>query len=213
MHQVVGLHSQFDELQKIHGDSSLSPIYGAGDIRGPRVMFIFMNPTARNISSRPSWDGLRAPWIGTKLVWGLFREVGLLDEWIFHQIVSYRPEQWTRAFAQQVYEDLEKRSVYITNLAKCTQVDSRPLPDRVYRDYVALMYQEIETVNPKKIVSFGNQVSSLLLNKKVRVGDYSDDSYEQLLLNRSFNVYPTYYPVGQGRRNQPAAIERINSII
>lgn len=213
MYQVVGLHSEFDELQQIHGDSSLCAIYGAGKIQSPRFMFIFMNPTSKNIASNPQWNGLRAPWIGTKAVWKLFNGIGALDSALFSLTSTYKPEQWTVSFAQQVYENIEKHGIYVTNLAKCTQIDARPVANRVYHEYLDLMYQEIESVKPEKIVTFGNQVSSLVLQKPVRVSDYTGNAQETLSLGQKYQVYPTYYPVGQGLRNQAVAVARINSII
>lgn len=43
-----------------------------------------------------------------------------------------------------------KHHYYVTNLAKCTQLDARPLPDSVYKEYLALLYQEIDLIRPKK---------------------------------------------------------------
>ncbi len=169
-----------------------------------------MNPTSRNISSVLSWKGLRAPWIGTKQAWDIFESLGLLKFEIHSTIKSIKPEEWSYDFANQVYEDIQNNSVFITNLAKCTQVDARPLSNSVFKDYLNLMYKEIEIVNPKKIVTFGNQVSSILLGKKISVSNYIDEEKE--ILN-GYNIYPTYYPVGQGRRNMSLAIGRIKKIM
>ena len=210
MQQVIQLHSEYDKLQLKYGDPTLSSIYGAGCINNPNVMFIFMNPTGRNISSIPSWKGLRAPWIGTKQVWDIFENLGLLKSEIYLKIKSIKPEEWDYDFANEVYTDIQNHSVFITNLGKCTQVDARPLSNSVFKEYLNLMYKEIEIVNPKKIVTFGNQVSSILLNKTISVSNYVDDQKEML---NGYKIYPTYYPVGQGRRNMPLAIKRIKIIL
>ena len=212
MQQLTQLHKQFDELQLKHGAGRLNPIYGAGKINAPKLMFIFMNPTARNIASSPDWTGLRAPWLGTKQIWSLFFELELLAPEIFSTIQTLMPQGWTVGFSEEVYQDLEAKSVYVTNLAKCTQADARPLNDRVFKDYLALMYAEIELVKPSKIITFGNQVSSILLNKTVSVSKYVDTERELIKLQNSYEVYPVYYPVGQGRRNQPLAVARIKKI-
>ena len=78
--QIEKLHSAFDELQCRFGHPSLQSIYGAGCIKKPKVMFVFMNPTGKNISSRAYWNGLRAPWLGTKTVWQIFFDLGLISE-------------------------------------------------------------------------------------------------------------------------------------
>lgn len=117
---------------------------------------------------------------------------------------------WDIDFCNKVYKDIEERGVYITNLAKCTQIDARPLSNTIFRDYLNLVLEEISIVNPQKIITFGNQVSSILLSRNISVSNYKDLEFEQL---NGFSVYPTYYPVGQGRRNMPMAVKRIRSII
>ncbi len=58
---------------------------------------------------------------------------------------------------------------FITNLGKCTQVDARGLSDNVYKEYLKLLEKEIEIVNPKVTILFGNQVSSIVLDRKISV--------------------------------------------
>jgi len=212
MLQVKQLHRYFDELQSKYGEPSLSSIYGAGETNSPDAMFIFMNPTGRNISANPSWTGLRAPWIGTKQVWDLFKAVDILSNEIYEDILKRKPNEWDIQLTNMVYQDIQNHSAYITNLAKCTQIDARPLSNTIFKEYLELMYEEIRIVNPKRIISFGNQVSSILLGKNISVSNYPKDEKEILVLGNKYSVYPTYYPVGQGRRNMPLAIERIKSI-
>jgi uracil-DNA glycosylase len=210
MQQVVQLHNEYDKLQLKYGDPTLSSIYGAGDMNNPEIMFIFMNPTGRNVSSVFSWDGIRAPWISTKQVWSIFKELNLLDASIYSEIITLKAEQWDTDFAKKVYMDIESHSVYVTNLAKCTQSDARSLSNTVFKEYLNLMYKEIELVKPKRIVTFGNQVSSILLNRNISVSKYTDLESEKI---NGYEIYPTYYPVGQGRRNMPLAVERIRKIL
>lgn len=210
MLQVEQLHKEYDSLQRKFGDSSLSSIYGAGCTENPDIMFIFMNPTGRNISSTKNWKGIRAPWVSTKQVWDIFFQLNLLDEDLFSEIRKLKPQEWTIDFTESLYRQFERRGIYITNLAKCTQIDARPLKDSVFKEYLDLMFREIEIVNPKKIVSFGNQVSSILLGKKISVSNYG--GLEKEILN-GYELFPTYYPVGQGRRNMPLAVERIRGVM
>ncbi len=210
MKQVTQLHSQYDELQKKYGEPTFSSIYGAGCIESPKVMFVFMNPTGRNIAGEPSWEGLRAPWIGTKQVWGIFNDLGMLDGKIYKTIKKYKAEDWSIDFSNKVYSEIEDNSVFITNLAKCTQLDARPLNNSIFRDYLNLMYKEIEIVNPKIVISFGNQVFSILLGKNISVSNYTQNEKE---IVNGYPIYPTYYPVGQGRRNMPLALERIKRVL
>ena len=111
-----------------------------------------MNPTGRNIASKKSWHGLKSPWIGTKNIWDLFYALDLVDEKIYQTIKKIPGPSWTEEFAAEVYANVTKHKVFITNLGKCTQVDARPLPDRVYKEYLDLLLKEIEIVNPKVII-------------------------------------------------------------
>jgi uracil-DNA glycosylase len=209
MQQVTLLHNKYDKLQLKYGDPTLSSIYGAGCIEKPEIMFIFMNPTGRNIASEPSWEGLRAPWIGTKQVWGLFNKLGFLKNQVYEEVKQCKPKQWTPEFSNKVYKQIANKRVFITNLAKCTQIDARPLSNNIFKEYLYLMNKEIEFVRPKRVVSFGNQVSSILLGKSVSVSNYLN--MEKEIVN-GYEIYPTYYPVGQGRRNMSLAIKRIRMI-
>lgn len=125
----------------------------------------------------------------------MFYSLGYISEQRYIDIKKFKPEQWSIDFSKDVYKELDNNMVYITNLAKCTQLDARPLPNTVFKEYLELMYREIEVVNPKYIVSFGNQVSSILLKKNISVSEYID-SHEELVINdKVYKVYPTYYPV------------------
>ena len=123
--QLNHLKKDVDKLQRLHGNPKLNAIYGAGCVRNPKILFLFMNPTARNISSFPDWKGLRAPWIGTKNIWKLLNSLKILNDQLFEVIQNGSGDIWTYSFAFAVYDELNKKSVYITNLAKCTQDDAR----------------------------------------------------------------------------------------
>jgi len=201
-------------LHRKYCHSELESIYGAGCIYKPDIMLMFMNPTARNVSSNQNWKGIRAPWLGTKNTWKLLFQLGLIDKSIADEIASLKSTNWNEKFSEKLYGHLSNRNIYITNLAKCTQPDARHLSDSVFCDYLPHTLNEIVIINPKKIITFGNQVSSVLLQKPVSVSKYMKNEKEALTINGSeFSVYPTYYPVGQGQRNLPKAIQRIKTII
>ena len=161
------LKYEYDKLQKKYGAKELNSIYFGGCTVNPDICFVFMNPTGKNIASNKTWKGLKAPWIGTKTIWGLFSKVGLLDDDIYESIRSIKGSEWTEEFASTVYDNVKKHRYFITNLGKCTQVDARELPDKVFKEYLHLLEKEIEIVNPKVIILLGNQVSSIVLNKKI----------------------------------------------
>ena len=197
---------EYNKLQKKYGDPSLDSITFGGCKKNPDICFVFMNPTARNITSSKEWRGLKAPWIGTKNVWGFFEKIGFIDEEMLNTIKSMKGKEWTVEFADSVYKMIEDRGIYVTNLAKCTQVDARYLDDSVYKKYLKLFMREMEIVNPKVIVLFGNQVSSIVLGEKISV---SQVRKKEFLLNKKFKCYPVYYPVGNGIFNMDKAVEDI----
>src|SRR4051812_33199827 len=103
--QLTSLHKEIDSLQILHGDPSVQAIYGAGCIDHPKVMFIFMNPTAKNISADKKWKGLRAPWLGTKNVWNIFFELGLLSKSLYEQTKDFKVSGWTEEFCNTIYSE------------------------------------------------------------------------------------------------------------
>ena len=203
--QMADIYKEYDRLQRIYGDSSLDPIISGGQDINPDICFVFMNPTGRNIAASKEWKSIKSPWLGTKNVWNIFFKLNMLEGNVYAEILKRKPQEWDYDFANTVYEDIEKRGVYITNLAKCTQIDARQLPNNVFKEYSKLLLEELNIVKPKKIVTFGNQVSSVFLNIPISV---SKDRKKIYRIGENI-VMPTYYPVGQGRRNMGLAVEDI----
>ena len=173
------LKIEYDKLQIKYGAKELDSIYNGGCTDNPDICFVFMNPTGKNIASNKSWRGLKAPWIGTKNIWDLFYELKLLDKDIYDKIKTIKGIDWTEEFASNVYDNVKKHKYFITNLGKCTQIDAIPLPDSVYKEYLYLLEKEIEIINPKVIILFGNQVSSIVLNQKVSVSQCRKQLFEK----------------------------------
>ena len=110
-----------------------------------------------------------------------------------------------KEFCEKVYKNLEEHNVYITNLAKCTQVDARPLKDEIFKSYLKIFKKEIKMVNPKKIILLGNQVSSIVLEEKIKVSEVRKKEF----IKDGFKFYSVYYPVGNGIFNMDKAVEDI----
>lgn len=207
------LKKTYDKLQKKYGAKELDSIYNGGCSNHPDICFVFMNPTGRNIASQKSWKGLKSPWIGTKNIWDLFYHINLLDKEIYQKIRMRKGKEWTESFAEEVYDDVTKKKYFITNLGKCTQIDARPLPDSIYKEYLYLLEKEIDLIKPKIIILFGNQVSSIVLNKKISVSQTRKKCFIKRINKNDYRCYPVFYPVGNGRFNIDKAIEDINYII
>lgn len=203
------LKIEYDKLQKKYGAIELDSIYSGGCDKNPDICFVFMNPTKRNIASSKTWKGLKSPWIGTKNIWDLFYQLKLLDENIYKKIRKIKGKEWTENFANEVYEEVKKHKYFITNLGKCTQLDARPLPDSVYKEYLHLLEKEIEIINPKVIILFGNQVSSIVLNEKISVSQCRKKQFLKTINGKQYKCYAVFYPVGNGRFNIDKSIEDI----
>lgn len=211
--QLEDLKVEYDILQSKYGAKELDSIYNGGCTENPDICFVFMNPTGRNIASSKEWKGIKSPWIGTKNIWDLFYSLNLMDEKIYEKIKKIKGSEWTEKFAEEVYDDVKEHKYFITNLGKCTQIDARLLPDSVYEEYLNLLKKEIEIIKPKVIILFGNQVSSIVLNKKISVSQFRKQLFTDKINNNDYKFYCVYYPVGNGRFNINKSIEDINWII
>lgn len=211
--QLQDLTKEYDKLQKKYGAKGLDSIYNGGCDYNPDICFVFMNPTGRNPASSKNWKGLKSPWIGTKNIWNLFYAIDLLDEELYSKIKSIKGSEWTEEFAEKVYEDVKRYKYFITNLGKCTQVDARELPDSVYKEYLHLLKQEFNIINPKVIILFGNQVSSIVLDEKISVSQARKKCFKKDINGIQYKFYSVYYPVGNGRFNMDKSIEDIKWIM
>jgi hypothetical protein len=211
--QIDRLKPAFERLQRQYGSRRSRAIYGAGCTDQPAACFVFMNPTARNVAARPDWRGIRAPWIGTKIAWRLFEQVGMLGAGTLHSIEGMSSMDWDEGFAENVYLELAARGAYVTNLCKATQDDARPLSDRIFREYLPLLLEEIAEIRPKVVFAFGNQVGSIIFGRTVKV---SDDRRKMMPIPAGGSEYPgfaVHYPVGQGLRNMGLAVSDIKMIL
>lgn len=213
MISLKDLNMEYDKLQLKYGAEELDSIYNGGCCKNPDICFVFMNPTGRNIASSKDWKGIKSPWIGTKNIWGLFYRLNLLDKDIYDEIKRLKSNEWSYEFAEKVYENVKKHKYFITNLGKCTQVDARVLSDSVYKEYLHLLEKEIEIINPKVIILFGNQVSSIVLDSKISVSKCRKRKFTKEINSKLFDCYAVYYPVGNGQFNIDKSIEDIKYIM
>ncbi len=211
--KIADLKKEYDQMQIKYGSRELDSIYNGGCEDHPDICFVFMNPTGRNIASVKSWKGRKSPWLGTKNIWKLFYQTHLLSEDLFYKIQEKKPQEWDYEFCDRVYEEIAKKKIFITNLGKCTQIDARPLSDDVLKKYLDLLFKEIDIIKPKIIIAFGNQVSSIILDKKISVSLNRKVCHKIKINGHMYKVYPVYYPVGNGIFNMDKAIEDINWII
>lgn len=205
--QIRRLHKEYDRLQQIHGHPTLDAVYGSGCVHNPDVCFVFMNPTAKNVSTAKSWRGLKAPWVGTKNTWKFFTKIGLFDPALCDQIIFMKPADWDYDFTNKVYEHIAAKKIFITNLSKATQLDARHLKNSEFKEYLSLLKEEIKMIKPKIIVAYGGQVASILLGTPIKISKVRKTSLDLKISEDQFKVFPVYYPVGQGMRNIGKSLE------
>ena len=75
------------------------------------------------------------------------------------------------------------------------------------------IYVIFNIIKPKIIITFGNQVSSIILNKKISVSENRKKCHKIQINKNEYKVYPVYYPVGNGIFNIDKSIEDIKWII
>ena len=204
------LIKQYDKLQNIYGSKALNSVYGCGQNNNPQIALVFMNPTKRNIATEKSWNGLRAQWLGTKQIFEFLTKCGLFSPTLNEEIKSKKPKDWTPEFCEDVYKEVTKQGLWITNLAKYTQDDARPLPDEIFIKYKDLLKEELFIIKPQKVFFFGNQVSSIMLDQPITVSTVRQKKFILEIKNEKFDSYSFFYPVGNGRFNQHKTIEDIN---
>ena len=73
------------------------------------------------------------------------------------------------------------------------------------KNYLKLFKKEIDIVNPKRIILFGNQVSSIVLNEKIKVSEVRKKKF----IKDNHEYYSVFYPVGNGIFNMDKAVEDI----
>ena len=181
-------------------NNKLMPIVGNGKTLKPKVMFVFINPTKRNISSDKNWKGLRFPFIGTKQIWRIFHRSGLFDDELMHEINN--SSIWSVEFTNKVLNFLQKQEFYITNIVKWTGEDAT-LPDSEKINlFLPTLEKEIEIVQPEYIVTFGLIPFERLTKQKIKLKDYYSEVINskklKFYLFKSSKIIPCYFPVGRG---------------
>jgi len=182
----------------------LQPILGGGKTSRPKVMFVFINPTAANISSRPGWNGPRFPFIGTKQVWRVFHKAGMLDQALMDRIDA--DSNWSLEFTDRVLSFLKQKDIYLTNIVKWTGHDAT-LPDsEKIRLFLPVLKREIKIVRPEYVITFGLIPFEKLTGQKIKLSEYYSDAmrcgrlkhFDLQLGSINTKVIPCYFPVGRG---------------
>lgn len=221
MLQIPEISQRVTEIsQQYYGDHTLDAISGAGQTEQPKLALIFINPTHRNISTRPGWKGLKAPWIGCANIWQLFRDAGLIGEEMNQEIQAAKTN-WSEQFALDVYSHVASQGLYITNIVKWAGLDAK-LPEREkIKLYAPLLIEELGMVQPKRIIAFGQLTFDGLLRQLGVKPQEKFGAMNEATLNTGVirgvqteigDIIPCYFPVGQGIKNRENAVEVLQMI-
>ena len=211
MTNPLAIRKRIDELGQPNFErTGLVSIPGGGASRSPKLALVFMNPTRRNLSSRPGWTGPRFPFIGTGRIWRLLGDCSLLDGTLAEGFAK-PAGRWSAKDARALERQLVHASLYITNVIKETAVDSSVPKPEVFRHYEDLLHDEMEAVRPCLIIAFGLAAHRSLTGESIRLADI----FEQVLRTgrvpvcgscRGLPVVPCYFPVGRGNPQRAKTI-------
>lgn len=216
IHDLKSLWKLVEETNAKHfPNNDLLPIVGGGREQNPDYMFVFINPTIRNISSHPDWQGPRFPFIGTKQVWRIFNRAGLLDIGILEKIEE--SSEWSLDFTLNVREFLQQKSFYFTNIVKWTGHNADLPKADMIKLFLPILEKEIEIVRPKFIITFGLIPFTNLTKETIKLGAYYSDSmksgklqtFDYIIGGTIYPVIPSYFPVGRGNPKRAVEILRM----
>jgi len=209
------LKQLWNYVQAIHKNNfpnhKLAPILGNGKLSKPKIMFVFINPTKRNISSDKNWKGPRYPFIGTKQIWRIFNRAEIFDKELMQEIEKNK--DWSLELTNKVLEYFNKNQYYITNIVKWTGHDATLPNKEKIKLFLPILLKEIELVQPKFIITFGLIPFEALTKQKIKLENYYYQSIKEKKLtlfnleNSNSKIIPCYFPIGRG--NPKRAVELI----
>lgn len=195
----------------------LQHILGGGKILRPDIMFVFINPTARNVSSRPDYCGPRFPFLGTKEVWNVFAKAGMFPSDLLDKINGANG-RWDKRLIKSVIGSVASNGFYFTNVSKCCKENSELPNAHEIRHGSEILFKEICIVRPKRIVAFGLIPTKAVTGQSIRLGDQyrrmqnGGDPFikSKQIAGRTYSVFPCYFPVGRG--NPKRAVEMLGCL-
>ncbi|MBW2987356.1 hypothetical protein KY336_02285 [Candidatus Woesearchaeota archaeon] len=216
MRELQELWRQVDDCSfcKSAGNK-LQHILGGGKEEKPSVMFCFINPTYRNITTDPDYEGQRFPFMGTTKVWRVFIKAGLLEPDIDNKI----RQGWNQELIDEVIGKVAQKGFYFTNLVKCAQPHADNPKTKEIRTLLPLLLKEISIVKPKLICCFGGMpfrwltnINDLKLTEHFDRQKQSDKliTYQTIPIDgKTYPVFPCYFPVGRGNPKKATELLQI----
>lgn len=203
--ELAELFQRVDCCDRCRGARNpLAHVLGGGETNRPEFCFVLINPTHRNISSRPGYTGPRFPFIGVRQFWRVLHRAGFISD---DTVAAVNDRTWLPDTTRRVLADLRHHSVYLTNLVKCTMDNPDVPPKAVFQEDWPLFLREMEIIRPKRIIAFGSLTFEMLTGSKVALRTYYEDVIQRgripayrmrTIDNHPQAVLPNYFPVGRG---------------
>ncbi len=190
-----------NKLQHIHGFGAINP----------RLMLILINPTYRNLSSRPGYKGIRFPFIGVRQFWRVLADGGLINKKVAYGLP--KRSDWDTDHTRQIQKELIKNKFFLTNIVKCCYSHGKYPSREVIHDQLNILKEEVRLVNPKYIVAFGALVFKTLTGKNIKMSDYLRNFSVTRIVSEKISgldvpVILCYFPIGRGNPRESAKILR-----
>ena len=205
--KLIGVFRKFDECQTCQRNKNpLQHILGVGKTQRPKLALVLINPTYRNLSSKPTWRSYRFPFIGVRHFWKVLSKADIVSENLLREIYE---NIWSKEVLKKIIKELEAKGVYLTNLIKCAANNpAYPAKDLIHNQ-MTLFIEEMNAVRPQRIITFGLLPFEVLTGRSIRLSDYfsrliegergRDEAFDPSLpLNFETKIYPCYFPAGRG---------------
>jgi uracil-DNA glycosylase len=213
---LAEMNRHFDACPRcLTARNPLQHVHGGGTTERPGYCFVLINPTHRNLSTSPLYEGLRFPFIGVRAFWRVLNRGGFFSDEVL-QIVEMKP--WTDRTTKAVLTELKLQGIYLTNLVKCAQPNPEVPDRRTFFEDMPLFSREMLLVRPSRIVAFGQLTVSVLTGQSIRLNDYyrgirkmgmSTEFYFRPNEGPSIPVLPNFFPTGRGSPKLAAEILRL----
>jgi len=211
MDSLDSLWLKIDDCKECRSkNNKLKHILGNGCTKNPKFCFIFINPTHRNISSKPDYKGPRSPFLGTKEVWKVFVNSKLLNKSFLE-----KTKEWNKETIDYVLNELKNKRYYMTNIVKCTRPNADLPKSKEVNEKLEILKEEISIVDPELIVTFGIIPFKAITGISLKLKDHLEkqNKSKSLILydsieinNKRYKVFPCYFPVGRGNPKKAAEI-------
>jgi uracil-DNA glycosylase family 4 len=173
-------------------------------------MLILVNPTYRNLSSNPEYRGARFPFIGVRQFWKVLADGGLIDKKVAYGLPLRK--NWRDKHTELIKQELIRNKLFLTNIVKCCYGHSLYPDSKVIDSQLKFLAEEINIVNPKKIVAFGALVYKTLTGKNIKLAEYWNEwkigNDSEIVFGLKISVMPCYFPIGRGNPKKAAEILR-----